>query len=168
MLTGITTEMLLPKMHGFGGISLTLWVITFFAMTVSVKLLELVSSISLDSVKRKLFQQKEIEMPKKEVDTQKLTPFVVMPLEIELCFNLWWKDLPDDHEVVIRYPYERHGLAGKVSNHAKTDTKERFLEFVDANSQPNGRRLNSHNPMHSLFYTKIYHNICTPKKCTQF
>ena len=92
-------------------------------------------------VKRKLFQQQEIEMPKKEVDTQKLTPFVVMPLEIELCFNLWWKDLPDDHEVVVRYPYEKHGLAGKVSNHAKTDTKERFLEFVDANSQPNGWRV---------------------------
>ena len=79
---------------------------------------------------------------------QKLTPFVVMPLEIELCFNLWWKDLPDDHEVVVRYPHERHGLAGKVSNHAKTDTKERFLEFVYHNSQPNGWMLDSRNPTH--------------------
>ena len=101
-------------------------------------------------------------MPKKEVDTQKLTPFVVMPLEIELCFNLWWKDLPDDHEVVIRYPYERHGLAGKVSNHAKTDTKERFLEFVDANSQPNGRRLDSHNPTH--YFLPRFTTIPAPQK----
>ena len=93
---------------------------------------------------------------------QKLTPFAVMPLEIELCFNLWWKDLPDDHEVVVRYPYERHGLAGKVSNHAKTDTKERFLEFVDANSQPNGRRLDSHNPTH--YFLPRFTTISAPKK----
>jgi len=62
-------------------------------------------------------------MPKKDVDMQKLTAFV-MPLEIELCCNVWWKDLPDDHEVIVRYPYERHGLAGKISNHAKTDTNK--------------------------------------------
>ena len=66
-------------------------------------------------------------MSKEEVDKQMLTSFVVMPLEIELCFNVWWKDLPDDHEVVVRYPFERHGLAGRVSNHAKTDTKEKFF-----------------------------------------
>ena len=47
-------------------------------------------------------------MPKKDVDMQKITPFVVMPLEIELCFNVWWKDLPDDHEVIVHYPYKRH------------------------------------------------------------
>ena len=38
-------------------------------------------------VKRKLFQQQEINMTKKEVDMQKLTPFVVMPLEIETSFQ---------------------------------------------------------------------------------
>ena len=72
-------------------------------------------------VKCKLFQQQETKM---DVDMQTLTPFGVMPLAIELCFNLWWKDLPDDHEVVIRYPHERHGLAGKVSNHAKPIPKK--------------------------------------------
>ena len=85
-----------------------------------------------------------------------------MPLEIELCFNLWWKDLPDDHEVTVRYPYERHGLAGKVSNHPKTDTKERFLEFVDENSQPNGRRLDSRNPTH--YFLPKFTTISAPKK----
>ena len=114
-------------MHGFRGISLIVWVNTSFAMTVSVKLLELVSSISRQrQVKSKLLQQQETKMTKRDVDVQKLTPFVVMPLEIELCFKVWWKDLPDDHAVIVRYPYERHGLAGKISNHAKTDTNEGF------------------------------------------
>lgn len=85
-------------------------------------------------VKRKLFQQQEVNMLKKEVEEQKLTAFVVMPLDIEHCFNAWWKDLLEDHEVVVRYPFERHGLAGKVSIHAKTETKEKFFEFIDANS----------------------------------
>ena len=113
-------------------------------------------------VKRKLFKQQETTMAKKDVDTQKLTAFVVMPLEIELCFKLWWKDLPDDHEVVVRFPHERHGLAGKVSNHAKTATKERFLEFVEENSQPNGRRLDSRNPTH--FFKPKFTTISAPKK----
>ena len=88
-------------------------------------------------VKRRLFQQPEREMTKKEVDDQSLTPFVIMPLEIELCFALWWKGLPSEHKVVVRYPFERHGLAGRVSNNAKTDAKQAFLEFVDNNAQPN-------------------------------
>ena len=33
-------------------------------------------------VKRKLFQQQEVNMSKEEVDKQKLTSFVVMPLEV--------------------------------------------------------------------------------------
>ena len=113
-------------------------------------------------VKHKLFQQQEINMSKKDVDIQKLTPFVVVPLEIELCFNVWWKDLPDDHELIVRYPHERHGLAGKVSNHAQTDTKERFLEFVDVNSQPNCRRFDSRIPTH--YFLPKFTTISAPKK----
>lgn len=100
-------------------------------------------------------------MSKKDVDDQKLTSFVVMPLEIDICFNLWWKDLPIDHEVAVRYPFQRHGLAGKVSNNAKTDTKERFLEFVDSNSQPNGGRLDSCNPTH--YFLPKFTTISAPK-----
>ena len=113
-------------------------------------------------VKRKLFQQQEVNMSKEHVDQQKLTSFVVMPLEINICFNVWWKALPDDHEVVVRYPFERHGLAGKVSNHAKSNSKETFLEFVDTNSQPNGRRLDSRNPTH--YFLPKFTTISAPKK----
>ena len=127
MLTGITTEILLLKMHGFGEISLTLWVITSLPDCVRKALgISKQHLYRQRQVKCKLFQQQETKMPKKDVDMQKLTPFVVMPLEIELCFNVWWKDLPDDHEVIVHYPYKRHGLAGKISNHAKTDTNKGF------------------------------------------
>ena len=73
-----------------------------------------------------------------------------MPITVDLCFKVWWKDLPDDHQVSVRYPFDRHGLAGRVSNHAKVDTKKKFFDFVDNNSQPNGRQLDSRNPTHYL------------------
>ena len=72
-----------------------------------------------------------------KVDEKKLGPFVVMPSTSDLYFKVWWKDLPNDHQVSVRYPFDRHGLAGRLSNHAKVDTKRKFLDFVDSNSQPN-------------------------------
>ena len=66
-------------------------------------------------------------MSKEEVEKERLTSFVLMPVEVELCFALWWKSLASDHEVMVRYPFERHGLAGRTSNSAKTDAKESFL-----------------------------------------
>ena len=38
-----------------------------------------------------------------------------------------------------------------MSNNAKISIKESFLSFVDNNSQPNGRRLDSRNPTHYFF-----------------
>ena len=43
-------------------------------------------------------------------------------------------------------PYEQHGNAGKVSNSAKTTVRQDFIEFVDINSQPNGRSADSSGP----------------------
>ena len=44
-------------------------------------------------------------------------------------------------EVTVQYsPYWHYGLAGKSS---KKDTKAAFLEFIDWNSQPNGRKAES-------------------------
>ena len=85
-----------------------------------------------------------------------------MSEEIEISFSKWWSTVPDDHEVDVRYPFERHGLAGKPSNNAKTVTKQKFLEFVDHNSQPNGRHLDSHNPTH--YFLPTFTTITTPKE----
>ena len=114
------------------------------------------------NVKRKVFQQPVSQMKKNEVDEQKLTSFVLMPDGIDTAFTKWWSSLPDDHTVNIRYPYERHGLCGRTSNSAKVDAKKEFLQFVDSNSQPNGRRLDSRNPTH--YFLPRFKTISTPKK----
>ena len=64
-------------------------------------------------IKRNLFQQQEVIMTKKEVNNKKLGPFVIMPSTINPCFKVWWKDLPNDHQVSEWYPFNRHGLAGE-------------------------------------------------------
>ena len=60
----------------------------------------------------------------------------------------WWDSIPAAHIVCVRYPYERHGLAGKTSNSAKAQLCDDFLCFVDRNSQPNGRKSDSHGATH--------------------
>ena len=113
-------------------------------------------------VKRNLFQKPVVNMTKSDVNNQKLSAFVLMPDTIEIAFNTWWDSLPDDHVVDVRYPHERHGLEGKVSNNDKVIGKEAFLRFVDNNSQPNGRRLDSRNPTH-YFFPK-FKTISEPKR----
>ena len=41
-------------------------------------------------------------------------------------------------------------IVGKVSNNAKSDAKSDFLEFIDINSQPNGRSADSSSATHYL------------------
>ena len=112
-------------------------------------------------VKRSLFQKPVVPMTKNAVNIEKLNAFVVMPEGIEVSIDSWWASIPDDHVVNVRYPHGKHGLEGKVSNNAKTNTKEAFLEFVDNNCQPNGRRLDSRNPTH-YFFPK-FKTISAPK-----
>lgn len=113
-------------------------------------------------VKRNLFQKPVVQMTKTDVDKEKVTAFVVMPEAIQLAFNHWWDSLPNDHVVDVRYPHERHGLEGKASNNAKSKVKQTFLDFVDNNSQSNGRRLDSRNPTHYLF--PKFKTISEPKR----
>ena len=55
-----------------------------------------------------------------------------------LTFTAWWKTVDDDENVDVQFPYECHGLSGRVSNHHKEGIMADFLQFVDSNSQPNG------------------------------
>ena len=61
----------------------------------------------------------------------------------------------------VRYPHEQHGLARRISNSVKKDEKTRFLEFVDNNSQPNGRDLNSYGP--TRYFLPKFTTIQAPK-----
>ena len=114
------------------------------------------------NIKRKVFQQPVTQMLKKEITDKKLSSFVVMRDGLDMAFRKWWSSIPEDHTVNIRYPYARHGLCGRTSNNAKVEAKEAFLQFIDANSQPNGRRLDSRNPMHYLL--QHFKTISLPKK----
>ena len=99
-------------------------------------------------------------MSKEDVEKEKLTAFVLMPEGIEDSFKTWWGKLEVDHKVDVRYPHDKHGLQRLKSNNAKVEERKSFLEFVDANSQPNGRRLDSRNPTHFL---PKFTAISTPK-----
>ena len=101
-------------------------------------------------------------IPKHAVEEAKLGEFVVMPNGCELSFALWWKSLESDAAVFVRYPHERHGLAGKPTNRAKQSVKTDFLTFVDVNSQPNGRHEDSSSATH--YFLPRFKTIQTPKK----
>ena len=74
----------------------------------------------------------------------------------------WWKELDDDAELEIKYPHERHGLAGKISNSAKTAVLDQFLLFVDINSQTNGRPIDSYSTQ--FYFISKFTRIVPPKK----
>ena len=78
-----------------------------------------------------------------------------------LTFAAWWKTLDDD-EVEVQFPHERHGLAGRLSNHSKQDVMAHFLEFVDANSQPNGRQAESYSAQ--FFFHPNFTRIAPPRE----
>ena len=101
-------------------------------------------------------------LTKAEVEQQRLGEFVLMPSGCDIAFRKWWKDISEDNVVTVKYPYEQHGLARRVSNSAKTEAKDDFLKFVDNNSQPNGRDLNSYSPTH--YFLPHFTTIEAPKQ----
>ena len=36
-------------------------------------------------------------------------------------FTTWWKSVAKTEQVEVKFPYHRHGLGGRISNHAKLD-----------------------------------------------
>ena len=95
------------------------------------------------------------------MEDEGLKAFVIIPDRIETVFRLWWEFLPSEHTVDVRFPHEKHGLTGQMSNNAKTEVKVDFLSFVDNNSQPNGRRSDSKNPTH--YFLPKFKTISEPK-----
>ena len=89
-------------------------------------------------IKRRQSQLPLVEMTKSAVEEKRLGDYVLMPASLETSFKTWWKSLVPSTIVQVRFPHERHGNAGRVSDSAKSDTRKEFLEFVDSNTQPNG------------------------------
>lgn len=97
-------------------------------------------------------------MTKSEVEEQRLGQFVIMPAELELSFKKWWSTVEPSDTLDVRYPHQKHGNALKKSHSAKTD---KFLEFVDINTQPNGRSADSSGPTH--YFLPKFTTIQAPK-----
>lgn len=106
------------------------------------------------NIKRQQSQLPIVELPKSEVEEKRLGDCVVMPISLETPFSLWWRSLDSSTVVQVRYPHGRHGNAGKKSHFAKEASLQEFLQFVDNNSQPNGRSADSTGPT-SYFIPKF-------------
>ena len=50
--------------------------------------------------------------------------YVLMPEGPSESFHAWWKKLDAATPVKVRYPHERHGLAGKTSNRANSNVQK--------------------------------------------
>lgn len=114
-------------------------------------------------IKQRQKEQPILEMTKKEVIEQKLEDYVLHDDDDEVqTFGAWWKTVDSDEVVEVQYPHERHGLAGKVSNHSKQQVMAEFLEFVDSNSQPNGRQAGSYSAQ--FFFLPKFTRIAAPRE----
>ena len=99
-------------------------------------------------------------MSKQEVEGRKLVDCVLREDDEVLTFAAWWKTVDKDAVVEVQYPHDRHGLVGKPFNHAKQDVMAEFLDFVDHNSQPNGRQEGSYSA--HFFFLPQFTRIVAP------
>lgn len=106
-------------------------------------------------------KQPIVQMTKSDIEEQRLGKFVIMPAELELSFSRWWKTVEPSATIDVRYPHKKHGNALKTSHSAKPKTMEKFLEFVDNNTQPNGRSADSTGPTH--YFLPKFTTIQAPK-----
>ena len=113
-------------------------------------------------VKRQQLQHPLVTMKKSEVTDKRLGQYVVMPASVDQSFLVWWKSLDDSEDVSVLFPHQRHGNSGRTSNSAKQTGRERFLAFVDANIQPNGRKADSSGTTH--YFVLTFTTVQTPKK----
>jgi len=98
---------------------------------------------------RKIKQQQAIiptACVRKDQVSKDQTCNVVPPADVENVID-WWANLSDDSIIELRLSPKLHNGRG---NNKKEMLLKQFLEFVDNNSQPNGRRVGSHGPLYYL------------------
>ena len=118
--------------------------------------------------------QQQSSRPFVKVAKKKVSRYsdVVLPRGSTEPVSTWLRSQPEGTAVTCRNRPERHGNAGKRSTHAKSEAVlEMFLEFVDSNSTPNGRKEGSHgatyyfNPKFSAMRTPNLHDRQYEYKC---
>ena len=113
-------------------------------------------------IKQRMREEPIVEMTKSEVERKRLVDCVLQDDDELQTFAVWWKSKDEDDVVEVQYPHHRHGLAGKPSNHAKQDVLSQFLEFVDANSQLNGRQASSYSAQ--FFFLPKFTRVDAPRE----
>jgi hypothetical protein len=96
-------------------------------------------------------------MRKKDIHKSQIQ-HIVPPLNEKNILE-WWMCLEDDNFVDLREPLKLHKGCG---NNRKDYLLSRFLNFIDTNSQPNGRQIGSHGPL--FFLSSKFDRINAPSK----
>lgn len=100
-------------------------------------------------------------LAKKDIFKRNRTSDVVLPDGCDQVTKLWLDKQPDDVPIECKSRPGRHGNAKRPSNHAKSnDILERFLDFVDKNSAPNGRKEGSYGK--TYYFDRKFTQIRTP------
>ena len=120
-VTQESTGMLGQKMLGLGKTSLMHMVTTAILAYINVHSERLAKQ---KKIKQKQAQEPVREMKKVDVENERLMDYVLMPEGPCESFHAWWKKLDTAAPVRVHYPHERHGLAGKTSNRAKSNLQQ--------------------------------------------
>jgi len=99
----------------------------------------------LREIKRQQANAPIIKMRKDQVSMTQIRDIILPTNEVDILS--WWTSLDEQSTVELRVPPKLH--TGK-SNYHKEEILSCFLEFIDNNSQPNGRRVGSHGALHFL------------------
>ena len=112
------------------------------------------------NIKRKVYQQPVTQMLKRKSLIK--SSHRLFPCQMDLTWHSENGGHPSRRiiqSMFASYPYARHGLCGRTSNHAKVEAKEAFLRFI---SQQNDKRIDSKNPTHYL--SPRFKTISSPKE----
>jgi hypothetical protein len=111
----------------------------------------------LREIKRQQANTPTIRVRKDQVSVEQLCDVVSPANEPDIL--TWWMNLENSDIVELRFPPKLHH--GK-SNNCKEMLLPHFLNFIDKNSQVNGRRVGSHGPL--FFLNSKFDRINTPSK----
>ena len=99
----------------------------------------------LREIKRQQANKPIIKMRKDQISMAQIKDVILPTDEVDILS--WWTSLHEQSIVELRVSPKLH--MGK-SNYHKEELLSCFLEFIDNNSQPNGRRVGSHGALYFL------------------
>jgi len=111
----------------------------------------------LRKIKREQANAQIRRVKKKDIKNEQVIN-IVPPLNVENVLE-WWMSLDSESIVELRELPKLHQGRG---NNRKEHLRSLFLDFIDMNSQPNGRHIGSHGPL--FFISPKFDRINAPSK----